>query len=188
MKKVNRIVIFVVSILMYILSYNFDRQISSFFQESQFAFFDFIFSIITNFGFVLVVMLFIPSIILYRKNKDSIYLLWLAFIVSFILNFIVKLVVHRIRPVDTFTYPFLNIINYSFPSTHSIVVFSLLPILIKKLPKYRYYSISFAFLVAFTRVYLGFHFLSDVIFGALAGYFIGDYFLELKDKGKLWKI
>lgn len=70
---------------------------------------------------------------------------------------------------------------------HAMVVFSLLPLLTKHLPKQNYFWLMFAFLVAFSRVYFGFHFLSDVVFGAVAGYFIGVWLLELYDKGKLWK-
>jgi len=70
---------------------------------------------------------------------------------------------------------------------HAVVAFSLLPLLLEYLPRYRKFWIGFAFLVAFTRVYLGFHFLSDVVFGIIFGYFIGILLLHLHNKGKLWK-
>ena len=37
----------------------------------------------------------------------------------------------------------------------------------------RFFAV-FAVLIAVSRIYLGYHYLSDVVFGAFAGYFIGD--------------
>src|SRR3989338_2030286 len=148
MKKINDIFILIIGILLLIVSYSLDQSVKLFFKNAKFAFLDVILSIITNFGFVVVVILIIPSYILYKKNKKSVYLLWLTFIASFALNFIIKLIVQRQRPMDTSTYPFINMINYSFPSTHTIVAFSVLPLIVKYLPKQKHFFIIFAFLVA----------------------------------------
>ncbi|MAG91502.1 hypothetical protein CMO83_02400 [Candidatus Woesearchaeota archaeon] len=186
MKKINDTWIVIFGILFFLVSYMFDDSISSFFKKIQLPFLDVILSIITNFGVVIVLMLLIPSFMLYRKDKKLVYLLLLSFVASIILVFIAKLIFLRQRPLDAFAYPFINIINYSFPSMHSAVAFALLPILAKHLSKQRVFWILLAFFVAFSRVYLGFHFLSDVVFGSLFGYFIGDWILELYEKGKLW--
>ena len=187
MRKINDTLILIIGILLFLVSYKFDQQINLFFKATRIPFLDIILSIITNFGVVVVIMLFVPLILLYKKNKKLVYLLLLTFIVSFVLAFIIKLAVLRQRPTEAFTYPFTHIINYSFPSMHAMVAFSLLPTLIKFLPKYKLFWILFVFLVAFSRLYFGVHFLSDVVFGALFGYFVGDYLLELYEKGKLWK-
>ena len=187
MKRVNDVFILIIGILLFFISYNFDQQVNMFFKDARLPIFDTILSIITNFGVVIIVFLIIPSIIFYKKSKKPVYLLWLTFVVSFILAFVAKLVFLRQRPIEAFTYPFINIINYSFPSMHSMVIFSLLTLLVKYLPKQKSFWIGFAFLVVFSRIYFGFHFLSDVIFGALVGYFVGVYLLELYEKGKLWK-
>lgn len=187
MKKISNTLVLIIGILLFLVSYNFDRQVSLFFRDAKFAFLDIFLGVITNFGITVVVMLLIPSIIFYKKNKKLDYLIWLIFLTSFILAFAIKLIFLRQRPIDLFTFPFTNIINYSFPSMHAMAVFSLLPALIKFLPKQKYFWILFSFLVAFSRIYFGFHFLSDVVFGALFGYFVGNYLLELYVKGKLWK-
>ena len=186
-RKISDILALIIGIILFLISYHFDAQINLFFKNIKFSVFDAVLSIITNFGVVILVMLLVPSIIFYKKNKKIIYLLWLAFIVSIIVAFIIKLIVLRQRPIEAFTYPFVNIINYSFPSMHAMVAFSLLPLLMKYLSKQKLFWISFAFLAAFSRIYFGFHFLSDVVFGALVGYFIGDYLLELYEKKKLWR-
>ena len=173
MKKINNTSILMISILLFLISYSLDKQVNLFFKYVKFPILDVILGIITNFGVVIVAMVVIPSIIFYKKDKRLVHLLWLTFMASFILAFIIKLITLRQRPIDAFTFPFTNIINYSFPSMHAMVIFSLLPLLTKHLPKQNYFWLMFAFLVAFSRVYFGFHFLSDVIFGALFGYFIG---------------
>ncbi len=181
-KKFSYIIIFIIGTFLFLLSYIFDKELVEFFKEMKIPILDILLGFVTNFSIVLFVMLVIPSFILYKKNKKLAYLLWLIFIVSFTLNFFVKLLIHKPRPISTFTYPFTNIVNYSFPSTHAIVVFSLLPVLTIYIRRQRFFWIIFAFLVAFSRVYFNFHFLSDVIFGALAGYFIGVLLIKVYEK------
>lgn len=187
MKKIKNTLILVIGVLLFLASYKLDHQISLFFKDANFAFLDFVLGIATNFSIIVAVMLLIPSIIFYKKNKKIIYLLWLTFFVSVIVAFIIKLIVLRQRPTEAFTYPFTNILNYSFPSMHAMAAFSLLPLLVKHLPKQKHFWTGFAFLTVFSRIYFGFHFLSDVVFGAFAGYFIGDYLSKLYEKKKIWK-
>lgn len=187
MRRINDTLILIIGIALFLIAYNFDQQINMFFKTAKFPLLDAFLSAITNFGIVIIVMLIIPSIILYKKNKKLAYFLLLTFFISIILAFIIKLIVLRQRPTDAFTYPLTNIINYSFPSMHAMAVFALLPILIKYLHKQKIFWLGFALSVSFSRIYFGFHFLSDVAFGALFGYFIGSWLLELYDKGKLWK-
>ena len=181
-KKPNNVIFVVIGILVFLISYKLDRQVNLFFKSFRLPFLDFIFSIITNFGLVVFITLIVPIIILYKKNRKFSFLLIITFLASFTLAFIIKLIVLRQRPAEILIYPFINIIDYSFPSTHSMVVFSLLPALIKWLPKQKYYWLAFAFLVAFSRVYFGVHYLSDVAFGAFFGYFLGFYLLLLYKK------
>lgn len=187
MKNINRIWLLIIGTLLFLISYSFDNAVDLFFKNLRFPPLDFMLSIVTNFGIVITIMLIIPSFLFYKKNKKFIYLLWSIFIVSFILAFIIKLIVLRQRPIEAFTFPFTSIINYSFPSMHSMVAFALLPAIIKYMQKQKWFFIILSFLVAFSRIYLGFHFLSDVVFGAFAGYFIGNFLLEMYEKGRLWR-
>lgn len=187
MRKISDTLTLIIGSLLFLLSYKFDSQINLLFKNLKFPVFDAVLGVVTNFGFVVLVVVLIPCLAIYKKNRKLVYLLWLTFIASFAVSFAIKLIVLRQRPVEAFTYPFTHLINYSFPSMHSMVVFSLLPALIRYLPKQKPFWAGFAFLAAFSRIYFGFHFLSDVVFGAFAGYFIGNFLLELHEKGKLWK-
>ena len=173
-KKGNILFLLLGMVLFYISTF-LDKAVILMFQNINIPFLDFIFSVITNFGVVLMLMLFVPAIILYKKAFK---LLFLAFLAAFILSFILKLIVLRQRPADILYYPLVHIINYSFPSMHSMIVFSLLPLLLTYLPKQKPFWISFAFLAAFSRIYFNFHYLSDVVFGAVLGYFIGSALIE----------
>jgi len=61
------------------------------------------------------------------------------------------------------------------------MAFAALPIIDKEFPKIYLFWVIFALLIVFSRIYFGYHFVSDVIAGALIGYFSGFVFL------KLWK-
>ena len=182
--KSKNIWILIIGILVFLVAYRVDNTINLFFKNINNEFLDFILGIATNFGFLVFVALLVPSMIFYKKNKRIVYLLWLSFIISILFAFIAKLIFLRQRP-NELVYPFLNIINYSFPSMHSTVVFSLLPILMKHMPKQRYFWLIFTIFVAFSRVYFGLHFLSDVVFGALVGYLIGNFLLDYEYK--VWR-
>ncbi len=101
---------------------------------------------------------------------------------GFIINYIMKLSFHRLRPPN----PLIeHLQNFSFPSGHAtsaFIFYGLLSYLIWKtnLPKpYKYIAgsilILFSLLIGFSRVYLRVHYPSDV----LAGFCIGFAWLLL---------
>ncbi|RMF92298.1 MAG: phosphatase PAP2 family protein [Candidatus Schekmanbacteria bacterium] len=102
----------------------------------------------------------------------------------------------RQRPM--YSYDWVNIIgfplqSYSFPSGHSTIAFTWAVFMALKYPKGRVYFLSAAFLVALSRVYMGVHYPSDVLAGAILGSFIAlfcNYILEkIKESAvKRWSI
>ncbi len=184
MKARNNILLYLILIAVFIFSLLIDEKIRYISKNVRIPPLDFIFGVVTNFGIVLTIMLIIPLLMI--KDNKKIYALLLAFFSAVIISLVVKWMFLRQRPIDL-AYPFVKILAYSFPSMHAVVVFSLLPMLVYFLPKQKNFWISFAFLVIFTRIYFEFHYLSDVVFGAILGHSMGYLLLDLHLRGKIWK-
>ncbi len=76
--------------------------------------------------------------------------------------------------------------KYSFPSGHTAMSFLFAVVLSDMYPKYMYLFYTIAVLTALSRLYLGVHYLSDVVGGALIGITIGV--LAIKNKKLINKL
>lgn len=171
------------AILLGIISFFYDKQIAIWFKSVQNSMLTVFFKIFDPLVFMLV-LYGILIFLVWRKTKLK-WTLPLVFtlIATLIASGIIKLIVMRNRPFGLIeTFPIIHLIDYSFPSNHSAVIFSALPILNKELKKQKYLWVVLAGLIFISRLYLGVHYLSDLIFGSIIGYLIGLIVLRIKEK------
>ncbi len=157
---------------------------------------DWFFLLITFVSSEVVLLLILTVLFLWRDNKRRWILpTWLSLGVSAIISFILKLTIQRQRPYQIGLVSLLpslaeashDIWNFSFPSSHAMLAFCAIPILAEQYPKLKKVWIAFAVLIAFSRIYFGLHFVSDIIIGALMGYVIGLLFVKLEKEHKFGK-
>ncbi|MDI6737365.1 MAG: phosphatase PAP2 family protein, partial [Nanoarchaeota archaeon] len=143
----------------------------------------------THLGTMIAVLLVIVSLfMLNKRRKELIIPLWLSLAFAAFLTYIIKYAVMRQRPEAIGIAAVVAAAGYSFPSAHSATAFSALPVMVNVFKKTNYAWIAIAALISFSRVYLGVHYLSDVIFGGIIGCCSGWLFLELKRRRWFKKI
>lgn len=102
---------------------------------------------------------------------------------------ILKEIFQRLRPCNALTdiiTPLGCTGSYSFPSNHAINNFAAAMFFFRLFPKLKWVLFITAFLVALSRVYLGLHYPSDIIGGALIGVILGYIFAEGVIKSDIW--
>lgn len=125
-----------------------------------------------------------------EKARKAAILLLLAVLIGFFGNEILKMIFQRPRPF--MVHQGVNLListgpsilatsNYSFPSGHSAVIFAACTILSRKFGYWPLFT-ALACLVGFSRIYLGFHYPLDVIFGALFGILVSLLILRYEDQ------
>ncbi len=137
-------------------------------------------SVISDFGAPLTnlaIASVVGLILFWRQARYWLLALVLAVPGGALLNVLIKHLIHRQRPI--FEDPILTLTSYSFPSGHamgSTLLYGMLAaIVIGHTRERRLHVLAIAgascvvALICFSRVYLGVHYLSDVIAGFLAG-------------------
>lgn len=162
----------------------FDKALAVFFKSLQNSVLTPILSLFEPTLFILIFAVIMIAASLKENKKNYALAIIYALIISGLISYGLKFIFMRARPFDFIEYlPFTNLIDYSFPSSHCVAIFALLPVLWKEFKRLRYVWLFVAVIVALTRLYFGVHYLSDVILGSVIGYLIGILVRDtVKDK------
>ncbi len=148
---------------------------------------DYLLSSIFNFVTIFILFVVVSIVFLYEEGKQRwVVPLMMSALCSIVFSVLLKMLIARQRP-DMVGILDMSFTKYSFPSSHTALVFAALPILDKEFKKIKIFWITFAIVVGLSRIYFNVHFFSDVIAGALLGYLLGDIFYNLEKKYKWFK-
>ncbi|RMF56060.1 phosphatase PAP2 family protein [Candidatus Woesearchaeota archaeon] len=153
--------------------------------------FDYFMGWMSYFASTFIVLILLTSFFLIQEKKIRYVMpLWISFFTAGIISLAIKFLVQRPRPFFEVFIPFFSRLpDYSFPSTHTALAFAAIPILDKEYPMFKWFWILFGLLVGFSRIYNGYHYLSDVVAGAVIGLVIGKMYVLLQEKTNIkWKI
>jgi len=179
-------VCYFIAIVMLILSFIFDKQIVMYVTQNRTISLDIIFTALTYVGSAMLFIALILVIYIWVEHERE-YLTPLIYgvILTFIIVYLIKIGVGRIRPYEVLAIvPLVNhLSSYSFPSMHAALAFAVLAVL-NKVSKLKGFWIILVLFISFSRVYVGIHYLSDVIMGGLIGY--GVVHFLFKSKNRRW--
>lgn len=138
------------------------------------------FSIAGYFGIIWFILTILLVLFDGLDNRREFLTLFIAVIVSFfIVEIFLKNAFLRLRPEAVFPGNLILIMDesnsYSFPSGHATTAFAAAYILTRQRKKLSLFFYSLALLVAISRIYLGRHYPSDVLSGAIFGLIIGVF-------------
>ncbi|MBI5755176.1 phosphatase PAP2 family protein [Candidatus Peregrinibacteria bacterium] len=184
MKKFFLLFIFVTVL---IASFSFDAIIVRWMADMRRSALDPFILWFTDAGPVMAVVILMGFIFLKILDKKEALLEAVLIMISFAAalegSFLLKEIFNIPRPAELFGISALTQASYSsFPSMHSAFAFSALPFLKNNLKNWKFPWLLFAILIAGSRVYIGVHFVSDVVGGALVGLLLGYGISMIEEK------
>ena len=167
------------SIFAIILAFMFDKQILTSIVNNRVEFLNSFIILITYIGSFYGILFIGMLLYLYDRKWNNLAIYIAVLLGALSIGLAIKYTILRARPDPETFMVFSNLIKNtpSFPSTHAIATFSVYSVVQKYYPKLAEIWLPFGVLVLFSRLYLGLHYPSDIVFGALLGYFIGAFVL-----------
>jgi len=179
-KELKRVIIMLIALILMFVCILFDFQILAIIGSIKNPVLDSIFSVLLFIQkepyFEIWLFLFMFILFFTQKKKGNFLKFAISFIIAGLISLFFKTVTARSRPI--------SLEKNSFPSGHSSLIFTTFPFIKNK--TFQIIWLIFSILLVLTRVYMGLHFLSDIIAGFIIGYGISTLLKESKISQK-WK-
>jgi undecaprenyl-diphosphatase len=182
--KYRKFIIPLVLLVIFAVSLIFDSNITLALSKIRNPVLDYILTVFSLNGMIMAGILLIPpTIYLFMKEKRMVLKYWFSFALTLLVMIALKMIVHRERPFQAFdlTVPLFLLSaaystwDFSFPSNHTALAFVALPFL---KGKFFWIWLVISSLIAFSRVYFGFHYLSDVLASIIISYAISIFVIK----------
>lgn len=154
----------------------------------------YLFTFITNLADLAILTLSVYLVLLFAKRRVQaqkgmkVISVLLPVMIAAVITIVLKLIIHRGTPTSAFS-PWLRIELlpewYVFPSGHTSRAFALAAITAKLYPRWRVPLYCGAALIGFSRVYVGAHYPTDVIAGAILGTIVSMVYWRLNNPSPL---
>jgi len=196
MRKKKGIIKWILIAFAIFVSFYFDNLLIKYISFLRNDVLDKFFILVTIASSAVIIFLILTALFLWRDNKRRwIFPLWLTFGISAIVAFILKITIQRARPFQQGLVSLLPRLqeaafstwDFSFPSSHAMLAFCAVPLLSQQYPKLKKVWVGIAVIIAFSRLYFGLHFVSDVIVGGLLGYIVGLLVVKMEKEYKFGK-
>lgn len=174
--------------------YSIDLTLFYFFNHTiSTGFLDKFFSIITNVNNWYIAYIILLGILVTKGGRQgriaAVAVILMIIITDQLQHKIIKEIFQRIRPCNALSdvlTPLGCTGSFSFPSNHATNNFAVAALFYRLYPKLKYPLFISASLIAISRVYLGLHYPSDIIAGALIGSGVGCLFSLAVFKTNSW--
>jgi len=171
------------------LGYAFNNQILNFIVSLRFSPMNEFMLFMTKEGLVALTAL-VGAALLIQKRYVEFTLVVLAVIVGVESGYLMKKILHIPRPFATEALSDIALkftTGYTLPSLHAVLCFSMIPFLKRgfKNRVVRWLIATMLIIITLSRVYLGLHYVTDLIVGALIGYGSAKFWLVTDERYKL---
>jgi undecaprenyl-diphosphatase len=173
--------IIIILALALFVSFFIDKPVAEFSQSIRTPFLDTVMLWFSSSITIAVVLIITSALFLIEERKKRyVPVLLVSFILGILISYVLKFIFMRGRPGLVGSPK--NLEDYSFPSTHSTMAFSVIPVLGKEFSKVKIFWFLFSVMISLSRIYLNQHYLSDVMGGIILGYIIGYFTLRIEEK------
>ena len=164
-----------ITILAFLTAISFfaDNLALGFFADIKNPFLDYTLAVFSSPIIIFFVLIAGTAAYVHHKKREGAIPLLASSILTLIATYALKFLFHRARPAAELI--IWGMPDFSFPSAHAAIAFCVFAVVEEEFKSIKKLWLIIAVMVTISRVYFSYHYLSDVVSGALLGYVIGIF-------------